>query len=57
MKGHPQLNCFMKKEEIEANSILKITFEFSLLIIDFCDLLDGMKKYTISRQLLKSATS
>jgi four helix bundle protein len=47
----------MKKEEIEANPILKITFEFSLLIIDFCDLLDGMKKYTISRQLLKSATS
>ncbi len=47
----------MKKEEIEANPILKITFEFSLLIINFCDVLDSMKKYTVSRQLLKSGTS
>ena len=47
----------MKKEEIESNPILKLTFEFSLLIIDYCDLLDERKKYTISRQLLKSGTS
>ncbi len=48
---------FMKKEEIESNPILKLTFEFSLLIIDYCDLLNEKKKYTISRQLLKSGTS
>ena len=47
----------MKKEEIEANPILKMTFDFSLSVIDYCDVLDGMKKYTISRQLLKSGTS
>jgi len=47
----------MKKEDIEANPILKITFEFSLLIIDYCDLLDTIKKYTVSSQLLKSGTS
>jgi four helix bundle protein len=47
----------MKKEEIEANPILKITFEFSLLIIDYCDALQEMKKYVISNQLLKSGTS
>jgi four helix bundle protein len=47
----------MKKEEIEGNPILKITFEFSLLIIDYCDVLEGMKKYVISNQLLKSGTS
>jgi four helix bundle protein len=47
----------MKKEEIESNPIMKLTFEFSLLIIDYCDLLDERKKYTISRQLLKSGTS
>ena len=47
----------MKKEEIEANPILKMTFDFSLSVIDYCDVLDGMKKYTISRQLLKSSTS
>jgi four helix bundle protein len=54
-------NCFkiavMKKEEIEANPILKMTFDFSLSVINYCDLLDSTKKYTISRQLLKSATS
>lgn len=47
----------MKKEEIESNPILKLTFEFSLLIIDYCELLEEKKKYTISRQLLKSGTS
>ena len=47
----------MKKEEIEANPILKMTFDFSLSVIDYCDILDGIKKYTISTQLLKSATS
>lgn len=47
----------MKKEEIEANPILKMTFDFSLSVIDYCDILDGIKKYTISRQLLKSGTS
>ncbi len=47
----------MKKEEIEKNPILKMTFEFSLKILDFCDLLDQMRKYTISKQLLKCGTS
>ncbi len=47
----------MKKEEIESNPILKLTFEFSLLIIDYCELLGEKKKYTISRQLLKWGTS
>ena len=47
----------MKKEEIEANTILKMTFDFSLSIIDNCDKLDSIKKYTISTQLLKAGTS
>jgi four helix bundle protein len=47
----------MKKEEIETNPILKLTFDFSLAVIEYCDCLDELKKYTISRQLLKSATS
>ena len=47
----------MKKELIESNPILKMTFDFSLLIIDYCDVLDSIRKYTISRQLLKSGTS
>ena len=47
----------MKKEEIESNPILKMTFDFALMVLDFCDALDDMRKYTISRQLLKSGTS
>lgn len=47
----------MKKEDIESNPILKLTFDFSLSVIDYCDVLDGLRKYTISRQLLKAATS
>lgn len=47
----------MKTELIESNPILKMTFDFSIMIIDYCDILDEKKKYTLSRQLLKSGTS
>ena len=47
----------MTKEKIEQNLILKLTFDFALLIITFCERLDSEKKYVIARQLLKSGTS
>ncbi len=47
----------MKKEDIEKNPVLKLSFSFSLLIIDFCEKLESEKKYVIARQLLKSGTS
>jgi four helix bundle protein len=47
----------MKKELFEKNPILKLTFDFSLMIIEYCEQLDTQKKYIISRQLLKSGTS
>ncbi len=47
----------MKKELIECNPILKLTFDFSLLIINYCDILNIEKKFIISNQLLKSGTS
>lgn len=47
----------MTKEKIEQNLILKLCFDFSLLIIEFCERLDSEKKYVISKQLLKSGTS
>jgi four helix bundle protein len=47
----------MQKELIEKNPILKLTLQFSLLIIEYCELLDTQKKYIISKQLLRSATS
>jgi four helix bundle protein len=47
----------MRKEDIESNPILKMTFDFSLIVIDYCDVLDEIKKYTLSRQLLRCGTS
>ncbi len=47
----------MKKELFDSNPILKLAFDFSLLIIEYCETLEVDKKYIISRQLLKSGTS
>jgi four helix bundle protein len=47
----------MQKELIEKNPILKLTLDFSLMIIDYCEKLETEKKFVISKQLLKSGTS
>lgn len=47
----------MQKELIENNPILKQTIQFSLLIIDYCESLNAEKKFILSNQLLRSATS
>jgi four helix bundle protein len=47
----------MQKQLLENNPILKLSFDFSLMIIDYCEGLEREKKYVIARQLLKSATS
>lgn len=47
----------MQKELIDNNPILKKTIELSLMVIEYCELLDSNKKYIISKQLLRSATS
>ncbi|WP_407522036.1 four helix bundle protein [Lacibacter sp. MH-610] len=47
----------MQKELIDNNPILKLSIEFAKMILDYCDVLQEMKKYTISTQLLKSGTS
>jgi four helix bundle protein len=47
----------MKKELFEKNPILKLTFDFSLMIIIYCEQLDAQKKYIISKQLFRSGTS
>ena len=41
----------------KENLIVKKSFLFALQIIAFCELLEEKKKYIISNQLLKSATS
>jgi len=47
----------MQKEWIEKNLILKLTFNLSISIMNYCDLLQNQKKFTISNQLFKSGTS
>ncbi|MGC4233128.1 MAG: four helix bundle protein [Niabella sp.] len=47
----------MQKDLIEKNLILKLSFDFSLLVINYCDILDERRKFTISKQLIRYATS
>ncbi|MEO6612011.1 MAG: four helix bundle protein [Chitinophagaceae bacterium] len=47
----------MQKELFENNPILKLSFDFSLLIIEYCERLEADKKYVLARQLLRSGTS
>ena len=47
----------MEKQLFEKNPILKLAFDFSLMVISYCEILDSQKKYIISKQLLKSGTS
>jgi four helix bundle protein len=41
----------------KENEIIKVSFEFSLMVIEYCELLEENGKYEISRQLLKSGVS
>ncbi|WP_162126857.1 four helix bundle protein [Flavobacterium phycosphaerae] len=43
--------------EAKDNVIIKLTFEFALEIIKYCEGLERDKKYVIANQLLKSGTS
>lgn len=43
--------------ELKDNVILSLTFDFALKIIDFCDELNGLRKFALSNQLIKSGTS
>jgi four helix bundle protein len=45
------------KEEYKENVIINLTFDFALKIIDFCEELEGLRKYKLSDQLFKSGTS
>ena len=47
----------MRNELFDKNPILRLSFDFSLLIIEYCELLESERKYVLARQLLKSATS
>lgn len=41
----------------QENKILDLSIEFALEIIKFCEKLDKLNKFVISKQLLRSGTS
>ena len=43
--------------ETKNNQILDLSFEFAIEIVQFCEYLDELKKYSISNQLIWSGTS
>ncbi len=45
------------KNEVKENIILKLTFEFSILIIEFAEILESNRRFVIANQILKSGTS
>lgn len=47
----------MKKEMFDKNPLLKLSFSFSLELVEYCERLEEQKKYIIARQLLRSGTS
>ena len=47
----------MDKETIYKNPVLKLSFDFALGIIQYCELLESDRKFVLARQLLKSGTS
>ena len=42
---------------LKENQILDLSFEFALLVVDYCELLEEKRRFVISHQLLKSGTS
>ena len=47
----------MQKEFLNNNPILKQTIDFSLIVIEYCEQLNTEKKFIISKQFIRSATS
>ena len=47
----------MRKELFDKNPVLKLSFDFALMVIEYCEQLESDKKFIVARQLLKAATS
>ena len=47
----------MKKELFDKNPILKLSFDFALMIVEYCEILEANRKYIVARQLLKNFSS
>lgn len=47
----------MDNNKIIDNLIVKLSFDFSLIIIEYAEILEQKRKFVIANQLLKSGTS
>jgi len=47
----------VKRELFDKNPLLKLSFDFSLMVIEYCEQLEKNKQFVLARQLLKSGTS
>jgi four helix bundle protein len=47
----------MRKELIESNPLLKLSIEFSVSIVEYCEQLYKEKKFVLANQLIRSGTS
>jgi four helix bundle protein len=45
------------QSEKKKNVILELTFEFSLMIIEYAELLEKNRKFQVSNQIIRSGTS
>lgn len=48
---------FTNSPKYQDNPILKETFEFALMIVQYAELLEERKKFAIARQVIRSGTS
>jgi four helix bundle protein len=47
----------MQNEMFEKNAILKLSFDFSLLVIEYTERLEAIRKFILANQLFKSGTA
>lgn len=43
--------------DCKENLIVKLTFQFALDIVKFCEILESNRKFTVANQLIRSGTS
>ena len=47
----------MRKELIDSNPLLKLSIEFSISVVEYCEVLYNQKKFALANQLIRSGTS
>jgi four helix bundle protein len=47
----------MQKKLLEENPIVKLSFYFSLKVINYCEKLEATRKFVIANQLIRAGTS